>query len=87
MKNYTLKKIGDGWKSKRNTLFNNRNKLGDRTEAEVAGQVPPEVDPDQWKNFVKFRFSPEGVQRSGLVNSRAVSKMFVTPLAPVPFRW
>ena len=47
MKNYTLKKIGDGWKSKRNTLFNNSNKLGDKTEEEVAGQVPPGVDPEQ----------------------------------------
>ena len=64
MKSYALKKIGDGWKTKRNTLFNNRNKWGGQTEAEVAGQVPPGVDPDQWKNFVKFRFSPEGVQRS-----------------------
>ena len=43
MKNYTLKKIGDEWKSKRNTLFNNRNKLGDKTEEEVAAQIPPGV--------------------------------------------
>ena len=72
MKNYALKKIGDGWKSKRNTLFNNRNKLGDKTEEEVAAQIPPGVDPEQWKKFVKFRFSPEGRQRSEIGrNSRS----------------
>ena len=72
MKNYGLKKIGDGWKSKRNTLFNNRNKLGDKTEEEVAAQIPSGVDPEQWKKFVKFRFSPEGRQRSEIgENSRS----------------
>ena len=38
--------------------------MGDKTEEEDAAQIPPGVDPEQWKKFVKFRFSPEGRQRS-----------------------
>ena len=64
MRNYGIKKIGDGWKTRRNEYFNKRNLLGNRPESEIIEDCPPGVPREQWERYVVLRNGPKGKERS-----------------------
>ena len=59
-KRYVMMKVGEGWKSRRNRLYNLMNGDGTIPLQQLIERVPDGVEPDQWAAFVQYRRGAEG---------------------------
>ena len=51
-KRYTMIKMGDGWKNRRNHLYHIMDKEGTIPLEQLIENVPDDVPPNDWASFV-----------------------------------
>jgi len=63
-KDYSLSKMGEGWKGRRNRLYHSKEGDGTRSTQEMEADVPDPIQPEGWAKFVRYRRSSAFLAKS-----------------------